>query len=282
MSWLGWIGVALLAALGLWAWSWTSYRKWVREEFLKFVRARHPEIGVGEVTSSTVALRSPAGHEGVLSFHRLYGELARIPAADSAAREAAFATVVGAVIESDAALAVDPARDRSRLRPRLMRTADTAPPAGKPGSRIAHGSFGVEGLSAVLVLDSEHSVAYVSEQMLADLGFAFDEALALAKENLRPTMTHEMVRPVLADGRISIVKTMDTFDAARLLLVPGLLGPGEQVVALVPDRDTLGLTLPPRDGDWSALRKLAQAAGGDPLWPEPVIVSMNGFACPPG
>lgn len=75
-----------------------------------------------------------------------------------------------------------------------------------------------------------------------------------------------------------LIKTCDSFDAARLLLVPGYLEAGETLVALIPDRDTLVLTTPPADDDWAGLRTLAGTADGDPLYTEPLVVTSAGIA----
>ena len=73
-----------------------------------------------------------------------------------------------------------------------------------------------------------------------------------------------------------MIKTCDTFDAARVLLVSGYSETGESLVApLIPDRDTLVLTSPPSDGDWTGLRKLARTPAGDALCPEPLVVTRS-------
>lgn len=278
MSWTAWIALAVVAIVALFVRAWISYRKGVREDFVKYLRANHPEVGIGTMTFNDVVLRMPDGKEGTLSFHRLYGQLAQIDASDAAGREAAFASVAGAILESGSAHAVEPGRDRPRLRPRIMRSELVlrAQPDGAPG--MVHGSFGVEGLSVVLVLDSEHSVAYVTEETLKDLHLSFADALAVAKENLRTTTPPEIVRKVIDGGALSVCKTMDTYDAARVLVVPEHLRPGERLVALVPDRDTLALATLPKNSDWSSLEKLARNAAGDPLWTKPLIVSPDGVA----
>ena len=99
-----------------------------------------------------------------------------------------------------------------------------------------------------------------------------------AAPNLARTFGRDVVRSAVGSRNINVVKSCDSFDAARLLLVPGYLEAGESVVTLIPDRDTLVLTAPPDDGDWAGLRKLAHAADGDPLWAEPLIVTPAGIA----
>ncbi len=128
------------------------------------------------------------------------------------------------------------------------------------------------------MLDSEQSVAYLQSEQLADLGISPQEALDLAMENLGQTFKPEPVRAVLDDNSMSVVKSMDTYDAARLLLIPSTLQDGESVAALIPDRDTLVLAPVPADGDWTSLRKLARNADGDPLWTEPLLVTSAGVA----
>jgi hypothetical protein len=86
------------------------------------------------------------------------------------------------------------------------------------------------------------------------------------------------VRAAVGSPNLNVIKTCDSFDAARLLLVPGYLEAGERLVALIPDRDTLVLTTPPADDDWAGLRTLAVTADGDPLYPEPLVVTSAGIA----
>ena len=94
--------------------------------------------------------------------------------------------------------------------------------------------------------------------------------------NLGKSFRPEAIRPVLEESAMSVVKSEDTYDAARLLLIPGALRDGESIAALIPDRDTLVLTPVPEDGDWASLAKLAKNADGDPLWTEPLLVTPAG------
>ena len=79
------------------------------------------------------------------------------------------------------------------------------------------------------------------------------------------------------DSASARVKLMDSFDAARLLLVPQVLEPEEALVAIVPDRDTLFLAPLPRDENWSSLRRLAHATDGPALLDRPLKVTRVGF-----
>ena len=67
---------------------------------------------------------------------------------------------------------------------------------------------------------------------------------------------------------------MDGFDAARLLLVPATLQPGQRLAAVISDRDTLAL-LPVPD-KWSSLDEIAKASIGDPLFAKPLLVTRDG------
>jgi len=73
-------------------------------------------------------------------------------------------------------------------------------------------------------------------------------------------------------------KVLDTYDATRLLLVPSCLQPGEEVAAVIPDRDTLCVTRVPEDGDWSPLVELARIPSSDRLLLDrPARVTSEGF-----
>jgi hypothetical protein len=77
---------------------------------------------------------------------------------------------------------------------------------------------------------------------------------------------------------MAAIKMMDSFDAARLLIVPEQLREGEELIALIPDRDTLTLVAVPKDGDWGPLRKLARVPDSEHLLLDrPVRVRRGGF-----
>jgi uncharacterized protein YtpQ (UPF0354 family) len=126
-----------------------------------------------------------------------------------------------------------------------------------------------------------NSVAYLSSSQLAELGLDSAAALKIAKENLGRSFDSALVRSTVEKPNLNVVKALDTYDAARLLLVPALLKPGEALAAMIPDRDTLVLAQAPKDDNWDGLTKLARNAAGDPLFRKPILVTSEGFSAAP-
>ena len=111
-----------------------------------------------------------------------------------------------------------------------------------------------EGLPAV---DGEGSVRFLVDGDLKALGLSQAELSAQAKKNLARTTSVEMLRGGLT--ALLAVNTGDSFDAARLLLVPDALRPGEAVAASVPDRDLLILSPVPPGDVWASLGRAARS-----------------------
>jgi len=281
MGWPVWtlFGVVGLTSLGFLVRR--GARRWhasVRRDFVEYLRTNAPDVEVLSVREREISVRTGDGGEGLLSLRNLFAAVAKIDATDHAGREAVFSRFVGMLRQGgNAATLTD--SDRERVRPRLVNEAFLKQLRGqvKDGT-IPAVPTGVPGLSVVFVLDSPDSVAYVNDRHLTDLNLSEVDALALAKANLSRAFDRNVVRGVLSDGSLSVIKTGDTFDAARLLLVPDVLELGQSIAALIPDRNTLALTVVPPEGDWTGLRKLARRADGDSLWPEPLLVTRDGIA----
>jgi hypothetical protein len=284
LTWWGWAGlvVAVVIILGLWARR--AWRATVRAELIDHHARELPDHRITKVRSASMAFHvSGAVDGGTFHLERFYAAMAACPAGQTAEAEAArlevFRTVVQAMREAAQGLALDPTRDRARVMPRLVTDAALAGMRRHYGAQaLPSWPSGVAGLSVVLVVDREASVCYLTAPHLRDLGLDETDALAVAKANLARTFGREAVRSAVAAGKtINVVKSCDSYDAARLLLVPDYLEEGETIAALIPDRDTLVLIAPPADGDWGPHRTLARNAAGDPLWPEPLLVSRRGI-----
>lgn len=271
MSWPSWLGLVFVGFVVLLLLAARSWRAGVRRDLRAYLSEHAPEFTVVSEMDSELRIRTVAGAEGTLNLTRLFDTLSA-EKSWGAERHRAFAEVTKLLHEMESAQTVDPARDLPRLRPRLL-LRDVADGFPTEIDALPREPLGDTNLVVVLVLNSETSVSYVSERILTDLGVSFAEARARAIENLAPTLTEAVVRRTVTEGALTVVKSFDTYDAARILLVGRYLAPDEEVVALVSDRDTLALAMPPRDGDWSGLRKLARAAAGDPLCDVPLIVS---------
>jgi hypothetical protein len=296
LTWWGWAGGVLgalvavavaLHAVGL------SWRKRIRRELIEHLRRTGPEIVIVAVHQDRLELtwadaQADARHDAqaTVFLERLYDTVAALPVGDRpdllAARTAIYDTVVASIREGATGLeALDAEAARGNVRPRLLTDdvlATMRVQVGAAGKELPSLPSGVAGLSIVFVLDREATVAYLTSELLADLKLTPETALDLARTNLARTFGREVVRSAVGSPNINVIKSMDSFDAARLLLVPGYLEAGESVVALIPDRDTLVLTRPPDDGDWAGLRTLALAAAGDPLCTEPLVVTAEGIA----
>ena len=287
-TWAGCGVAALVAIVALLFGARRSWRTSVRQELVDHLRRTAPELAITAIHPDRLELAVPgAAPDAGATFYlaRLYQRIAELPAGDTpelrAGRAAVYDTIVATIRDGATGLeSLDAEAERANVMPRLLTDRALAGMRAQVGAGKALPSLpsGVAGLSIVFVLDREASVAYLTGELLAELKLTPESALDLARVNLARTFSRDVVRSAVASRNISVVKSLDSFDAARLLLVPGYLDAGESLVALIPDRDTLVLTAPPEDGDWHGLRKLANVADGDPLWAEPLIVTSAGIA----
>jgi hypothetical protein len=163
-----------------------------------------------------------------------------------------------------------------RLMPRL------APPdfrAGLPkDADPPHTAVESLGLEILYVLDAEHSVRYLTEADLEQLGLTGDELHECAMGNLRKTLSGEVVRSASEARKLVAIKSLDSYDATRLLLLPEHLKPGEELAAVIPDRDTLTFVAVWPDFDWPEFGELAKIPVSDKtLLTRPVRVTHEGF-----
>lgn len=282
VPWWAW-GTAILLGIAVFGRvPYNRYRDRLRREFIEYLAAQRPELSVISESRACIQFQSADGSDaGSLFLHRLYQAGARIRSDDPAAKRELFQLMVRALDEGLNSLNLDPERDRARLRPRIVSGPVLVALGQGSKTEIPCSPIGVEGLFAVVVLDNENSVSYVTASHLSDLKLDIDSALDHAKDNLAATFGADIVRQAVKSDNIVVVKSFDTYDASKLLLVPRYLESGESMAALIPDRDTLVLTRTPSDGDWSRLRELARNAAGDPLWAEPVLVTTEGLSPAP-
>ena len=291
LTWWGWAGIAvvgLIAIVTLFVAASKSWRKGVREELVEHLRRTMPDMEVAGVHPDRLELSWPGSEPRGATFFlaRLYEQVRDLPVGDTPEARAARAEVyemIGAAIRdgSTGMESLDADAERANVMPRLV--SDAAIEAmraqmAESGHELPWLPSGVAGLSIVFVLDRPTAVAYLTANLLAELKLTPETALDLGRTNLARTFSRDVVRAAVGSRNVNVVKSMDTFDAARLLLVPGYLEAGESLVALIPDRDTLVLTMPPPDGDWGGLSKLACNAAGDPLCTEPLVVTPDGIA----
>ena len=264
------LAVVLYAARSAW-------RRSVRRELCDLLREGHPEVAIVSESQASLELKTPDGGSGTLYLGNLYAGLAAGPSDPEARREAIRSFLESAL--SQRAEASQPLRldvHGDRLLPRLQPEGFLAQ-AGAEDTLLQVPS-GISGLVTVFVLDSEQSVMYLTLSRLAELGIDTAALAERALANLRRKTPDSPVRDAVERGHVVMLKAGDSFDATRLLLVPEMLRDGEQLAAVIPDRETLGLLPVPPDGDWSGIRKLARApASPYTLLDRPLRVTNAGF-----
>ena len=248
MPWWGWVIAIIVAAIVLIVAVGTRFHGTVRREFVAYLSETYPQYEVIAQNNDKLQLRRPDGADGELYLQKLFSAIHAVKANSPEQRwplyEQFAASLLADVEEYDRAL--DPATDSARVMPRLV-TAEflAALPAD---AELPIRPLGKTGLSVAYVLDSPNRVSYLTRKHAAELQLADDDALhALALANLRKATPADGIRDAASGQGLQVFKSMDTYDAARLLLVPENLRPGEGLVAAAPDRDTLALLSMPRE-----------------------------------
>lgn len=279
MSGWMWAGVALglLIVLGITARR--HFHRCVRKELLDLLRERSPDTQVLRETQDAIVIRQAGGESVTMRLANLYSAVAqgsRDPAGQRETIRGFVTSLISAAREAARPLSLE--ADGDRLMPRLG-DVSLARQAASQGLPLVQRETPVPGLLILYVLDSEDSVRYVCEEHLAELGIDDETLHQRALANLARQPITEIVRGVIEHKRVAVVKLGGTFDATRLLLVPEALKDGEELVAVIPDRETLALMPVPSNDGWMPVRKLARMpATSYLLLDRPLRVTRAGFS----
>ncbi len=278
LSWLWGIfagigGLLILCILAAWSW-----RKKIAKEFAAYIAEKRPDISILRITASRIHFRSPDTERGQLDLHKIISACSAIDANDPKGRRAVYEHFFNSVLADDAIAAFSYAEHAASILPQLI-------PAAHLPEFIKHGGVlhrPLDGLPLCIlyVADAEQKMQYLNEEALTELGISPDALHELALSNLRKIFPEQSVRAVIERNTMILVAAHDCYDAARILLLPEYLREGEKMIALIPDRDTLGLAPVPESGDMSALQKLANTPFNRDklLLKKPVLATRNGFA----
>lgn len=277
MAWWKW---PLLIVGGFVAAAWValkSYRRSVRKNLVRYLRENHPEIEIVSEHSDHMIFRMGKVNNGRMNLHNLFSQIAAAKAKTPEDERAIFKTFVTALMENLERLSrpMSLESDGGFLLPRLVDGATLA--SLQAGAKVVHQPLAGTGLSVVYVRDSEKAVSYLHETALAELQLDISALHERALANLRKKTSADFARGALDGNSLLLLKLGDTFEAARLLLVPEQLRDGEALAAVIPDRDSLGIAPVPSDGNWTGLAKLSRTAAGPRLLPRPLKVTQNGF-----
>jgi hypothetical protein len=267
-----WFVVGLVVAAQVLLWDSRRRRKQTVAEFRDYLARTHPEIEQVGAQDKQLILRPPGG--GLLPLSTQALRMGAIRAGALQGRQMLYAKIAAEILAGGKPT-IGPS-DLPRLRPRLVtreKLADLAAKAPLPSREVP----GLP-LSVVYVLESSDFVLYVTREMMKLL--ALDDAGLdrRALDNLSASFPRAIVRDALEKRALAVVKTMDGHDAARLLLVPTALEPGEAVATAIPDGNTLAVIGLPDGDDWSGIEKLARTTDGSPaLLDRPIRVTREGF-----
>lgn len=275
MPWWSWLLAAVVGLVVLLLLARRHFRAQARGRLVQHLRAA--EVQVLAEAESYLVLRGPRGDEGPLFLDRFYQAVAGLRPHTPEGVEAVCEHWVQVVLEStaaDAKLALE--THGERVLPRLVPPGffDELPPEAE----LPHTAVGETGLCVAYVLDLERSVAYLTRGHLEDLGLDRAGVHALALRNLAARTPPEVLRRLCEGDGIHVLKTGDTYDATRLLLLPPHVPEGQARVVAVPDRDSLVVMDVQGEDALRGARELARTPGGDrPLFDRPLRVTRAGI-----
>ena len=275
LPWWGWVIAALALVVIFLSTALGTFRRQVRRQFLELLRSEHPDLEIIQLRSRGVKFRSEAIGKGEFFFARLYTAIAELGDDDDEAREPVYRAFL-ATLNEGIEWTLNLETHGNQLLPRIMESVrfEGVPDDKQPLSR----PLDKTDLCVAFVLDSDQSVRYLTPRNLKDLGVTLDDLHERALSNLRNRSSLQALRAALDEGELMMINKSDSYDAARLLLVPECLADGESLAAVIPDRDTLALLPVPHDDDWSAIRNMARTPASNRLiCHDPLLVTRDGI-----
>lgn len=264
IPWWGWLIGGLVLIYVLLRAARRSFRRSIREEAIAYLAREHPDLEVIDENESFLTVHSEDFDEGQLQLHGLYLAIAELKERTPEARKEAYDRFIGGPVHETKLMTQPLSLDThgDRIMPRIL-PADTLDKLQKKGD-TPHTPLNAAELHVVYVVDYEHSVTYLTDGQRKELGLDLQSLHHRALENLSRKFLPQAVRKTVEENTLITVRSEDSYDAARLLLVGRHLREGEAVLAAIPDRDSLALIpVPDDEADLSKLRKLARVPDSD-------------------
>jgi len=251
----------------------------IRREFTVYIKEKIPDLNIISNNESSLTVKCSGGEETTLQLQKLYKQVSELETQDIQDRRKVYGEFFQIIQELSKPLPSQIDKISPLFYPRLI-TADYLEILNRNCSSddlLINQPLKGTGLHIVYVIDSERFIRYVKASQIRKLSLTQTRIHDISLSNLRKHFDRKVVPDTLEKKSLSMIKTMDGYDAARLILVPEYLNEEETIAALIPDCDTLILTMPPDDNDWSQLRELSKAADGEVLLDRPILVSRKGF-----
>ena len=278
LPWWAWVILVLLLLAWILIYAGISWRRGIRREFIEYLKKHYPGLVVAEENVAYLRLEGPTMDLGVVSMGGLYHKVSQAEVRTPQDRQEVYEKYLDVLKEGVSLMSRKLTReeDAGRIMPRLVtREFFATEPllAGAPNVPL-----GNTGLYVVYVLDGDASVVYLTREHLTQLGMTDAGVGTLALEHLKRSAPLEnLVREAVDRGSVVSVKQLDTYDAARLLLLPDLLQDGQALVAAVPDRDTLIFLKEPPGGRVEAIEGLLVSTSDKPLLTKALRVTNRGI-----
>jgi hypothetical protein len=272
--WL-WVIVGVLAAvMAVARWFYSRYRamcRTVRDELSRFLEANYPVVQLTWQPQGNLELRAASAGPRVIDMADVYAAVGRLPGLgrDPAAR----ARIYQQVLDRSGPLVLS--AHGNRIKPLLIPRQFMNPAVSGPQTSIPS-----LGLVVVYALDLPGNPRFLLDQDQSELGIEVCELHRLSLDNLRKDFPKQLVVDAVAGAGGTAFQAQDFFNAARLLLVPELLQPGQELVALIPHRDIL-LLLPGNarqdEAKLTESMRTLECGNHPPLFDRPVLVTHSGF-----
>lgn len=251
----------------------------MRRELAEYLVEAFPDFEVSEQRDDSLVVVGPGGGEHQLFFGNMYTAVNALDENTIENRREVYASFTRAMNSTESLIDSPAERLATKLMPRIIHMDQLRGMMSQIDLAIPHRTLGAMPLVVVYVIDLPESVAFVNTETAGKLEMTEPEMHDRSLKNLDPDgVFHRNIQEFKA-GHVAVVKTSDTYDAARLLLVPNAMSEEITICAAIPDRDTLVLAVMEDDTVFDMVDQMAKIPGSDRLiYDQAIEVRTSGFS----
>ena len=251
----------------------------LRRELADFLAEMFPQFEVTEQRDDSLIAVGPEGGEHQLFFGNIHSAINSLVENTPEKRREIYDSFTRAMTSTESLLDSTAERLAKQLMPRIIHIDQLRGMVSQVDVPIPHRTLGAMPLVAVYVIDLPESVAFVNADTAAKLEMKEPDMYQRSLHNLDPEGVFSNNVREFKSGHIAVVKTGDSFDAARLLLVPPAMPDNTIICAAIPDRDTLVLAVLEDDSVFEAVDQMAKIPGGERIiYDQAIEVRPTGFS----